>query len=691
MLVAESGGDAHIESDSRVKTGHVVDHSSAGAIHAFSRHTMALPIAFAIAGHHAGLADKTDLLVRLKEKAGRLLEARRSAIPASVQDRALPSALPHRNDVLALEFWTRMVFSALVDADFLDTELWFGKVNDRSKARVQARVAQAPDLDELSRRLDRHLTALPRRGSAEVSALRERVLSACRRAGADPILQPGHFSLTVPTGGGKTLSSLAFALRHALQHGLRRVIVVIPFTSIIEQTADVYRRALKTGPGDEFIIEHHSALDPDDPGRETLRTRVACENWDAPIVVTTTVQFFESLFARRPSRCRKLHNIARSVVVLDEVQAIPRAFLEPILDGLNQLVRHYGTSTVLCTATQPALTTHDLPFGLGDVREIIPPAEVSSNFDLSRQRVRVEWPFLDNGPVTWDALAEDVAREPRVLAVVHLRDDARKLVEAIDRRLGDHTTRHLSALMTPGHRRRILAEIRRDLDDGGSCRVVSTQLVEAGVDIDFPVVFRALAGADSLAQAAGRCNREGRTAGGGRYRVFLAPTIPPKGVLSQGLGVLRRLLEENPALDLFEPSLYRRYFKNLFMLGEGDVEGIQSMRRDFRFKSVSEVAHLIPDVATPVAIPFCDDAKQCTRALQELRSGEFSKATLRRLQPFTVGVYDRMLGRLEQAGALEELPSHDHCIVRALRPDRIKLYDERLGLLAAEAFEALIA
>ena len=305
--------------------------------------------------------------------------------------------------------------------------------------------------------------------------MRARVLADCRAAAG---LAPGAFTLTVPTGGGKTLASLSFALGHAIEHGLRRVIVVIPYTSIIEQTAGTFRNVL----GEDAVIEHHSNLDPD---TEKYRNRLASENWDAPLVVTTSVQFLESLYANRPSRCRKLHRIAESVVVCDEVQTFPAKLLRPIESALAQLITRYRTTIVLCTATKPALR-------LPEPREIV--TDVPREFASVSGRCDVLLPSSDE-PVTWEGLAEELRRHESVLAIVHRRADA----EALARLVGDDCL-HLSARMCGAHRSAVLAEVKAQLNYGRPCRLVSTQLVEAGVDVDFPEVYRAMAGADSLAQ-----------------------------------------------------------------------------------------------------------------------------------------------------------------------------------------------
>lgn len=662
-LRGADGTEAHVENELRGR----VDHSSAGAIHAHRRGgAHANAIVFAIAGHHAGLAALPRLRERLQRKHDRHRAAlegqpRHTGPPAELLDREvppIPSPFAPTGEDCAMrrfEMWTRMLFSALCDADFLDTERFF------DPARAGQR-GGGPSLDELARRLSAHLRELEASAPpTEVNTVRREVRAACERAAEEP---PGVFTLTVPTGGGKTLASMAFALAHARRHGLRRIVVAIPFTSIVEQSASAYREAFGVRPGgdDDPVLEHHSSFDP---RRETARSRVAAENWDAPVVVTTTVQLFESLFANRPSRCRKLHNLTRSVIVLDEAQTIPRRLLEPTLEVLEALVIHYGCTLVLCTATQPALGRSSLgTFGFERMREIVP-AELRA-FERLR-RVRVRWP--PPGTTSWPQLAEEIALEPDVLAITHRRGDARSLCEALDAVLGDRSTIHLSALMCPAHRSERIAEVKRRKRRGEPVRVVSTQLVEAGVDLDFPVVYRALGGLDALAQAAGRCNREGRLAGLGELRVYRAPTAPPPGVLEQALDVTEAMLRVHPDLDLFAPDEYRRFFEGLYRAGETDARDIQEQRKNLEYEAVATAYRLIDEEHT-VLVPWGPGAE----LLERLRRFGPSRDLLRALQRFSINLRQSAVRPLVQAGVLLETEDGT-CYVA--QPGA---YDERFGL-----------
>jgi CRISPR-associated endonuclease/helicase Cas3 len=485
------------------------DHATAGAREAAQIYGPQLGriLAYCIAGHHAGLADggtehaPGTLSHRLGTKQIEAFEGWEAHAGALPEIRQVPAPLKVRSQHSGFEraFFIRMLFSALVDADFLATEQFYALAKEEPVTR-----GFVNSLATLRDRLDAKLagkasTATP------INRLRADILAHVRAQASQP---PGLFSLTVPTGGGKTLTSLAFALDHAIAHGLDRIVYVIPYTSIIEQTAQVFRDAV----GDEGdVLEHHSAVewDPksgeqdDDEGREGLKKlRRDAENWDVRIVVTTSVQFFESLFAARPSACRKLHNLAKSVIIFDEAQTLPLPLLRPCMAAIETLATGYGASVVLCTATQPALGKQDgfTHGGLENVRELAPdPQGLYSKL----KRVRVE---IAPVPVGDEALATQLRAQDQVLCIVNSRTHARDLYAQIRDAPG---ARHLTTLMCPLHRRATLAEIRRELKDEKPVRLIATSLIEAGVDIDFPAVWRAMTGLDSIAQAAGRCNREG--------------------------------------------------------------------------------------------------------------------------------------------------------------------------------------
>ncbi|TAN37774.1 MAG: CRISPR-associated endonuclease Cas3'' [Verrucomicrobia bacterium] len=522
--------------------GSVSNHASTGAALAFDQ--LGMPgkaLAYLLAGHHAGLPDyqanetgNAALLARLPE--GRQNLATLAGYVEEVKNRlrslARPPVFVNQHN---FHFWMRMLFSCLLDADRLDSEA----VEDTTKAALRA---SFPTLGKLAPLLFQALEKMEREApKTNVNAIRAEIRRACEAA-ADKV--PGLFSLTVPTGGGKTLSAMAFALRHALKHGKRRIIYVIPYTSIIEQTAKTLGEIF----GPENIVEHHSNLDPTDPRRNSLRAELAAENWDAPVVVTTNVQFFESLYAAKTGRCRKLHNIVNSVIILDEAQLLPPELLTPCVDALNQLVQCFGVTLVLATATQPALP------GLVQPHEIIP-----SERQLYERLKRTEIILPKNmtARTEWRDLATRLQQHEQVLCVVNTRRNCHDLFK-----LMPPGTLHLSALMCGAHRSEVITEIKRRLAVDEPCRVISTQLVEAGVDIDFPVVYRALGGLDSIAQAAGRCNREGKLNSVGKLgqvHVFVPPKPAPPGLLRKGEDTTREL----PSLDGFDPQkpeFFARYF-----------------------------------------------------------------------------------------------------------------------------------
>jgi len=664
-----------------------VPHAWIGAVKALQAdlHTGHL-IAFPVLGHHGGIPDRANL--RELVKSDNFVFPPDLDLPKSIMDHKLPT-LPKplvptskmsRADTESLsrktEFWMRFVFSALVDADFLDTEAFFDTRASASRGSYRLISDLRENLDayieDLSSGLPSESRALP------VNRARAKILLACRDAAQ---FRPGMFSLTVPTGGGKTLSAMSFALHHAEKHALERVIVVIPYTSIIEQNADVYRRAM----GDSNVIEHHSNLDPNTSQNDdetSYRHRLAAENWDAPIIVTTTVQFFESLFSNKPSRCRKLHNIANSVIVLDEVQTLPPGFLYPICEALNELVEDYGCTVVLSTATPPALRgRNNLPTGLKNVREIIDnPAELGKNLE----RVKYSWP-RGSDPLAWPDLGGEIAKHKQILSIVHRRADARILAEEASKQVSDESVFHLSALMCPAHRREVIREVTRRLRENEPCRLVSTQLVEAGVDLDFPIVYRALGGLDSMVQAAGRCNREGKR-NIGKVKIFRAPTPPPQGVLTAATEVTwNMLIERDNTLDITDPTIFEEYFRRLYFTRNLDSKNIQRERAQFNFETVASLFRLIEDDFTStVIIPYNDAA---VSALNDVRLNGISRDRMRKLQLFTVSIYPNMVSKFRACGALEQIFDDCSHIFTLTKPYR-HLYDDRYGLSIGDDIHA---
>jgi CRISPR-associated endonuclease/helicase Cas3 len=594
------------------------------------------PLAFVVAGHHGGLSNKQDLITRLQAKQEYLEVARKSGLPAALESLTPPNDLSCFSET-GRAMWTRFLFSALVDADYLDTEAFFEGA-EREMPPV--------DLAPLAVALDQYLDEKSARSEETgVNCLRRRVLSDCRTAATLP---RGFFSLTVPTGGGKTLSSLSFALRHAVEHKLRRVIFVVPFTSIIDQTVKVYREIF----GDDLVVEHHSSLDPD---KESKFNQTACENWDGGIIVTTAVQFFESLYANKPSRCRKLHRIADSVVLFDEVQTFEPSLLEPIKEALRNLVWHFGVSAVFCTATQP-------PLGLG-AREIV--QDVRANFAVVQARCRVRLPESEQ-PVTWAELAAELRNERQALAIVDRRADAEELA-----RLTGEPCIHLSARMCPAHRLETIAQVKDLLIRGERCVVVSTQLVEAGVDLDFPVVYRAFAGAGSMAQAAGRCNREGKLAESGELRVFVAPKQPPRGMLRIGFERAKGMWKEG-ILELGRPDTFTVYYERFYRLLDADP-GVLAAERDLRFADSASLFNLIDDVGEQIVAPY----RYASDRVREIEYSGVTRLAMRRLQPFLVTLYRQEVEALRRAGAVA--PIAEGVNIWQVLPQFPHVYSERFG------------
>jgi len=629
------------------------DHSSAGAVLAAKCFE---PLAFLISGHHGGLPSRVDLKLRLCEKSktpqiSQALGLAHRAITTIEPENSLESKLPQFLRVISkkaneqgelmqrLELFLRMVFSTLVDADFLDTERHFHP--ERSELR-----GKWPGLDKLWRRFEADQEKFSKQEQTPLNEIRQEIYQTCVQAAQH---SPGIFSLTVPTGGGKTRSGLAFALRHALLHGFDRVIVAIPYTSIIEQTADVYRDIF----GDDFVLEHHSAVmaeqDLTDPlSQEEVWPRLASQNWDARIVVTTTVQLFESLFANKPGRCRKLHNIARSVLILDEVQTLPPELLIPTLDVLQELVDHYLVSLILCTATPPALQDSAYLKGLRNMPvEIVPEP---ARYFAALKRVRYE--LLSKGePWTWERVAVEMQDTNQCLTVVNTKVDALRLLDA----LNDVEAFHLSTLLCGAHRRDVLKEVRQRLKAGETCRLVSTQVVEAGVDVDFPIVLRAVGPLDRIVQAAGRCNREGHLKAGRVIVFWPADGSTPSGTYKTGMETALSLLSD-PTADLHDPNLYRTYFELLYQAVDLDKKGIQNLRQALDYPEVAQRFRLIEDDTVPVVVRPNKYRHEVDSLLSILRrEAEVPRWTLRRLQPYIVNARSRFISDYDKQGLLQPI------------------------------------
>ncbi|MEJ5201135.1 MAG: CRISPR-associated helicase Cas3', partial [Anaerolineales bacterium] len=629
-----------------------VDHSTAGAkeLLALLKNTPQEPLAhllaYVITGHHSGLLDHgniTDLpgdgtlSARLKSDV-----CDYSAYRADLDLSALP--FPQKLHIrplkgqlgFSLAFLTRMIYSAVVDADFQETETYM---------RGQKPRGGYADIPTLRDTLNGYLRQFEN-PTTDINHKRTETLKACVEKATE---RPGFFKLTVPTGGGKTLASMAFALNHAATHGLHRIIYVIPFTTIIEQNAGIFKEIL----GEENVLEHHSNFDWEQRNRKTddctnsvyAKLKLAAENWDIPIVVTTNVQFFESLFASQPSRCRKLHNIAKSVIIFDETQMFPREYMKPAMSAIWELVTNYGASVVFCTATQPKLEQF-LPAGT-TVLELAPNPQALFNF---YKRVDVK----SLGTLTDEELAKRLNKHEQVLCIVNTRRHASGLFQMLQGE-GNY---HLSTLMCPAHRKQKLTEIRQRLENKHPCRVVSTTVMEAGIDLDFPIGYRALTGLDSINQAAGRVNRNMH------YAVSDLFVFEPKSdfikktprYISQAVEVSRMVFRDYAQMPISIPAI-EAYFSLLYNLQDPqisfDSKHIMACFDDnhgkFNFETAARLFQVIEDITETVIIPFNEKAKEL---IEELKYTQYPSSTLRKLQPYTVSIYQSELEKLSTKGVI---------------------------------------
>lgn len=624
-----------------------VPHAVYGAILAAEKFQ---PLAPVIYGHHSGLPKKANLKDRLAEidlniYREILNNASSESLALEISDSIIEQQLiALATDEYSFELLLRILFSCLVDADYLDTETHF----NAEQAEIRNKNQEREDLkiDRLWQTLAKSQQEfLANAENTKINQVRSQVYQACINAAK---LKPGVFRLAVPTGGGKTRSGLAFALSHAAEYSLERVIVAVPYTSIIEQTVKVYRDIL----GEDAVLEHHSAIQPD-KGNEDARlrqavARLATQNWDAPLIVTTTVQLFESLFANRPSKCRKLHNIVNSVIILDEVQTLPISLLEPILNVLNDLCDGYNVSVVLCTATQPAFDLNN-PYLKGfpakSIRDVVPKELAQEHFSVLT-RVNYRLPKTD---WSWQNLAEDLQQRQlsQALIILNTRRDALNALDAISDETNTDYMFHLSTLLCGQHRREVLEQIRDRLKNNQPCILVSTQVVEAGVDLDFPLVYRAIAPLDRIVQAAGRCNREGKL-DRGKVVIFnpQAGKVPP-GEYKTAVNETTKLLKRKN-IDLHDPKIFTEYFGCLYQDLDTDKKKIQQHRNSFDYPEVARNFKLIPDDTTPVVINYQNRASEI---IEEIRKRGLRSPDLRTLQPYLVNLRNL---EFKQSEALRE-------------------------------------
>jgi len=665
-----------------IDDGNKCDHSTAGAREAAKINKFGRIISYCIAGHHSGLPNygsKTDVGIE------GTLNARLNKSPKDFpaydqffneinQKELVQIDVPkikhfNKNNIgFILSFYIRFIYSCLVDADFLDTEAFMSNNSvDRSSNY---------DFTAYRNKLNTKLNSFSCDGL--INEYRKKILDNCLEKAK---LNKNIFNLTVPTGGGKTLSSLAFAIDHLIKNSMSRIIYVIPYTSIIEQTA----REFKDIFGDENVLEHHSNFDfDDDEDKLKNKLKLSAENWDMPFIVTTNVQFFESLFAHKPSRCRKLHNIANSVIIFDEVQMLPINYLKPCIEAIKLLVQNFNSTVVMCSATQPPFQKF--------FKELKPIDICENHTALFEVFKRTE--IIPHDLIESNVLAQEINNREQVLCIVNTRKHALKIFSMLDK----EGSFHLSTLMCPVHRKEVIKTIKQRLKDKLPCRVCSTRLIEAGVDVDFPTVFRAMAGLDSIIQSAGRCNREGKLKVDeklvkGKVHIF----VPENEFVKCQPEAFKRPISVTESIirnfeDISSPQAIEVYFHQLYELtGEGlDTKKIiERLERDpfdfnFCFEDIAHDFKLIDDCSIPVIIPY--DEIACN-LIEKLRYSEFKSGILRSLQPYTVNIYENEFNGLLGMGAFEFISSGNITNKEGaiLKKDLFKeFYDKNTGLKVKE-------
>lgn len=661
-----------------LKDGKKCDHSTAGAKEIVKINKSGRLIAYCIAGHHSGLPNYgsvSDVGIEgtLNARLNKVAIPRYDRFFDEIDTINLPvmpniKLTKNTNIGFILSFYIRFIYSCLVDADFLDTEVFMSNNSVDRTANY--------DFYLFRKRLNKKLSCF--KTDTIINRYRKKILDACIEKAK---LKRNLFNLTVPTGGGKTLSSLAFAVNHLINNSMDRIIYVIPYTSIIEQTA----REFKNIFGEENVLEHHSNFDFDDDENSIKnKMRLSSENWDMPFIVTTNVQFFESLFSHKSSRCRKLHNIANSIIIFDEVQMLPIDYLKPCIEAIKQLVLNFNSTVVMCSATQPPF---DKLFGELEPIEICDNhAELYNAF--KRTNVKT------HGVINSSNLAKEMNNIEQVLCIVNTRKHALKIFSMLE----EQGSYHLSTLMCPVHRKEVINTIKERLQEGLTCRVCSTRLIEAGVDVDFPLVYRAMSGLDSIVQSAGRCNREGKLMAEeklvyGEVHVF----YPEDEFVQHQPEAFKRPTMVTESImrnfdDITSPRAICTYFEELFEITGDGLDFKKILERlesdvtnfNFSFQDISRDFKLIEDTAIPVIIPY--DDKACT-LIEKLKYSDYKSGILRSLQGYTVTIYKNEYDNLFGMGALDfitngEINNKDIAILK--RDSFNHLYDKNTGLKVTE-------
>lgn len=694
-----------------------LDHWSQGASLALTQFH-AVAAALAIEGHHIGLqrGDSGSLRRLLPDNLpSAVLPGLELSDPnlTRLQARAATDGLKFRvPGALTVSSWAqsvatmldvRMLFSCLVDADFLDTEAHFEGNNHGKQYRPNG---SCLDAEKALAALDTHMARLraSTHAQADVRNAREALWTSVINASQLP---PGLFSLTAPTGSGKTFAMLRFALEHAVRHQKKRIVLAVPFLTVIEQTACEYRKVFSDFP-ETFLLEHHSlaGLGPEvwrgdaeenqeKPGER--QRRLLAQNWDAPIVLTTNVQLLESLFSNRPSGCRKLHNLMDSVILFDEAQSLPQHLAVPTLAALSHLSAAYRSTVVFATATQPAFDALDAVVKKDAINGWKPREAVPDHPAMFKalERVKVRWPERDSKR-TWADLADEVRGVNQALVVVNLKRHALALLEALG---GTDSLFHLSTNLCAEHRRAVMEKVRAQLVTGRPCRLVSTQCVEAGVDVDFPIVFRAMAPLESIAQAAGRCNREGRLNEQGRLgeMVVFEPDEEggwrkrfPTFSYYQAAQVTQTLLNLHGNLNINDPETFRAYYHRLYDLNDPASQNANLTRaiQALDFPEIAKAYRIIEQNAIQVLVPWKGRKTEFDDLRREADNAGISVRWMRRAQGLAVSVYRTNMGpptwaipaKLRRGGSSEEW--------FILEGD---FYDDTLGLNPPKGEQVFIA
>jgi CRISPR-associated endonuclease/helicase Cas3 len=652
-----------------------VDHSTAGAVEILnmSKNAVAVAIAMAIAGHHSGLMNGGSpkwsheqdgtFFGRLKNTLPEYYQWKKDIVANEI---SYPTWLLDKGiSRFTMSFFIRMIYSCLVDADYLDTERFMNKGKIKRD--------NYDDTDELVRKFFDYVSPWLngiRYDSEKQQKLcnqRTNILLDCMKKGE--LFGKGIYTLSVPTGGGKTTASLGFALKHIQYHNMKRIIYVIPYTTIIDQTAQIFGTIL----GEKNVLEHHSGVvyeldESQIENSETYGKVLATENWDKPVIVTTMVQFFESLFANKSSKCRKLHNIANSVIIIDEAQCLPNSYLKPCVAALSELVAHYSSTVVLCTATQPEL---------GDLFNRYLPDKpiVEICNDVKKTYADFRRTRIDNiGVVSIDELKKKLDTEKQVLCIVNRRMTAQQLYAMIQ----DEGVYCLTTLSYPADRKKKIKEINYRLKGDFQCKVIATSLIEAGVDLDFPIVFRQETGLDSVIQAAGRCNREGKRKAEESVVSVFSIKDDSISFLKQNIAALKWIQKKYN--DLSESDAVSEYF-NFYrkqLLGEENLdqkdiirsfeEGIDGSL--FPFATVSEKFRLIENDTKTIYVPMDEGAS----LVDEVISGRADRNTFRKLGQYSINVYPNHFKNLWDSGCIESVDNSVY-ILRDLTQ-----YDENTGL-----------